>query len=116
MSAHKRFALFEVEGTPALQQLVSLDDELVQVCVIDAQMVLPDFPLEEARQAAGFPENTDLAIAAVVTIPSDGRTPTVALAAPIVIDVNTGTGVQVILDNPNLPLVDELRIVDASEG
>jgi carbon storage regulator len=116
MASHKRFALFDVEGTPALQQLVSLDDELVQVCVIDAQMVLPDFPVEEARHAAGFPESADLAIAAVVTIPSDGRTPTVALAAPIVIDVNTGTGVQVILDHTDLPLVDELRIVDASEG
>jgi carbon storage regulator len=116
MSAHKRFALFEVEGTPGLQQLVSLDDELVQVCVIDAQMVLPDFPVEEARHAAGFPESAELAIAAVVTIPSDGRTPTVALAAPIVIDVGTGTGVQVILEHSNLPLVDELRIVDASEG
>lgn len=109
MSNHKRFALFEVEGMPALQQLVSLDDELVRLCVIDAQLVLPDFPVEEARHAAAFKDDAELAIAAVVTLPKDGRAATVSLASPIVIDVATGLGVQIILEHPSLPMSAELR-------
>lgn len=112
MSAHKRFGLFDVEGNPALRQLVSLDDDMVRLNVIDAELVLPDYPIAEARHAAGFDDGTEVALAAVVTLPHDGRIPTVALASPIVIDVNKGIGVQIILEHPKLPLSTEITFED----
>lgn len=113
LSGHKRFGLFEVEGMPVLRQLVSLDDDLVRLCVIDAELVLSDYPIADARHAAGFRENADVVIAAVVTLPKDGRPPTVSLASPIVIDVATGLGVQIILEDPRLPMSAEIRFDDA---
>lgn len=112
LRGHTRFAMFEVEGNPVLRQLVSLTDELVRLIVIDAELVMSDYPIAAAREAAGFDPDTEVALAAVVTLPSDGRIPTVALASPIVIDVNRGVGAQIILDRPNLPMSVEVAFHD----
>lgn len=112
LRSHTRFGLFDVEGYPFLRQLVSLDDELVRLLVIDAEMVLPDYPIELAREAANIDAGVDIALAAVVTLPRDGRAPTVALASPIVIDIDKGQGVQVILEHPALPMSAEVCFED----
>jgi carbon storage regulator len=112
LRAHTRFGLFDVEGYPFLRQLVSLDDELVRLLVIDAEMVLPDYPVDLARDAANIEPGVEIALAAVVTLPRDGRPPTVALASPIVIDVEKGWGMQVILEHPKLPMCAEVSFED----
>jgi flagellar assembly factor FliW len=68
---------------------------------------MPDYPLELARQRAALGED-EVAVTVVLTLPTDGRPPTVNLLAPIVIGLASQHGEQVILDGTGLPSRQEL--------
>lgn len=101
MSEHKSFLLCEVSDGSGCRALVSTIDTTVCLLVVDATDVWPNYPVELAKRMAGI-DSADVAIAAVVTAPADGSPVTVNLAAPIVIDVTTRVGKQLILDDPQL--------------
>jgi carbon storage regulator CsrA len=101
MREHKAFLLCEIADDSGCRALVSTTDTTVCLLVVDATDVWPDYPVGLAKQMAGI-DSPDVAIAAVVTAPADGTAVTVNLAAPIVIDVETRIGRQVILDDPSL--------------
>lgn len=101
MREHTSFLLCEVSDGSGCRALVSTMDPTVCLLVVDATDVWPNYPIALAKQMAGI-DSPDVAIAAVVTAPADGSAATVNLAAPIVIDVETRIGKQLILDDPAL--------------
>ncbi|MBX7190576.1 MAG: carbon storage regulator CsrA [Sandaracinaceae bacterium] len=104
---HHAFILAEVPGYPALRGLVSESDPLVRLLVCDAAQAMPAFPLALARDRAGLGEE-EVAVAVVLTLPRDGRPPSVNLLAPLVIGLTTRRGEQVILDGTGLSARQEL--------
>ena len=107
LAPHDRFLLCEVGEQTQLRALVSIQDPRMQLLVVDAVEVWPEFPVDDARRASGLAE-AEVAVAAVCTIPSDGSTPTVNLKAPIVIGLESRVGVQVILDREELGMYHQL--------
>ncbi|MFN9812709.1 MAG: carbon storage regulator CsrA [Deltaproteobacteria bacterium] len=104
---HRSFTLLEVPGFSSLRELMSDSNPLVRLLICEAALVMPDYPLELARQRAALGED-EVAVTVVLTLPTDGRPPTVNLLAPIVIGLASQHGEQVILDGTGLPSRQEL--------
>lgn len=101
MGANTAFVLYDLEDDR--RALVARDDPTLCLLLVDPLRVDPQFPVE--RAFARYPFGADeLAIAAVLTQPSDGSMPTVNLAAPMVFGMQTRKAVQVLLDDERLPL------------
>lgn len=100
--SYHSFVLADVDPAAALFALVAVDDVAVQLLVVDAAIAVPDYPLDEARAAAGMSDE-EVAVALVVVHPADGGPMTVNLRAPVVIGLTSHRGVQVILGR-ELPL------------
>jgi carbon storage regulator len=100
LGQHTEFLLYDV--SESIRALVAKHDRTIAILLTDPTLLWPHYPVEAAL--ARFPfEGRDLALAAVMRRPADGSMPTVNLAAPIVIDLETRRGAQVILDDPSLP-------------
>lgn len=95
----KSFRLYDIAEGALCRVLVSSDSPGVQLYVTEATEIWPNYPIEAARIAAGL-EDSDVAVAALVTVPLDGGPATANLIAPLVIGVNSRQGAQVILDRP----------------
>jgi carbon storage regulator len=106
---HHAFILADVPGFPALRGLVSESDPLVRLLVCDAALVMPEFPLALAKERAALGDE-EVAVAVVLTLPRDGRTPSVNLLAPLVIGLQSRRGEQVILDGTGLSARQELSL------
>ncbi|MCA9609521.1 MAG: carbon storage regulator [Myxococcales bacterium] len=99
---HDSFVLCELgEGNP-IRCLVSCRDPQVQLHVVDAEASWPDYPAELAR--AQHPHEEETAVGLIVRVPADGSPPTVNLAAPLVIGLETRSGRQVLLEREDLPM------------
>ncbi|MEM1415835.1 MAG: carbon storage regulator [Myxococcota bacterium] len=112
----------EIEGAPAEQDaqvrvLVSVDDGSIRLLVLDLCAYAPGYPANVACAAAGT-SPADVAVAGVVTAPADGAMPTVNMAAPLVVDLNTRVGRQVILADDALniahPLAERIGFEEAA--
>ena len=101
MRAHRQFILCDVGDDNVCRALVSLDDPNISLLVVDAEQVWANYPTDLARRAAGM-RSRQVALAAVVTAPADNSPATVNLAAPLVIDLETRQGKQVILEHEEL--------------
>lgn len=104
---HRAFVLAEVPGFPALRGLVSESDPHVRLLICDAELAMPGYPIALAKERAGLVDD-EVAVAVVVTLPRDGRAPSVNLLAPIVIGLGSHCGDQVILDGSGLSAREEL--------
>lgn len=93
---HKELLLCETTDDTGLHVLVSKSDPCIQLAVIEAERVMPGYPLDEAREAAGL-EHEEAAVALVVTLPHDGPVASVNLQSPVVIGLESHRGMQVIL-------------------
>ena len=98
---HRRFVLADVPGYPAMRALVSLADPLVRLMIVEATLLDPSYSIADAMARAALPDR-EVAVTVVVTLPRDGRAPTVNLLAPIVIGLESRRGEQVILDGSGL--------------
>ena len=94
------FVLCDTDEGDHFQAMVSVENPALQILVVDAELVWPDYPIEEAKIAAGL-EDEEVAVAAVVTA-RPGTPPTVNLVAPLVIGLSTRMGKQQILDHDDL--------------
>ncbi len=112
---HRSFVLTEVPGFPALRGLVSESDPLVRLLVCDATAAMPGFPIELARARATV-RDEEVAVAAVITLPRDGRAPSVNLLAPLVIGLESRRGEQIILDGTGLSARQQLHEDAGAEG
>lgn len=99
---HHEFVLCDIAPENPIRCLVSCLDPHVQLCVVDASDAWPDYPVETAQKFHDRDE--EIAIGLVVTVRSDGSPPTVNLAAPLVIGLESRTGRQVLLEDASLPM------------
>jgi carbon storage regulator len=99
MGANKAFVVYDLDDEH--RALVARDEPTMSLLLVDPLRVDPNYPIDDAF--ARYPyEPEELALAAVVTRPVDGSMPTVNLAAPMVIGVESRRAVQVLLDNDRL--------------
>ena len=108
MRSHKRWMLYEVEGVAGMRALVSMQDRGIRLFVLDATEFDRNYPIGLAQQASGLADS-EVAVALVVTIPAVGN-PTVNLYAPIVIGLESRSGVQVLLEGTDLPVRHEIGL------
>jgi len=101
MGGNKSFVLYDLDDD--YRALVARDEPLLSLLLIDPTRVDPEYPVERAFARYPFGDE-ELAIAAVVTHPTDGSAPTVNLAAPMVFGINSRRAVQVLLDDDRLSL------------
>ena len=101
MGGNKSFVLYDLDDDH--RALVARDDPTYSLLLINPLRVDANYPI--GRLAARFPyDDKDLAVAAVVHRPPDGSMPTVNLAAPIVVGLNSKKGVQMMIEEEDLPL------------
>lgn len=98
---HTELVLCEAADQPGLFVLVSKLDPCIQLAVVEAKSVMPDYPLRDACAAADF-EHEETAVAVVVTQGIDGATAN--LQAPVVMGLTSRQGRQVILLRDDLGL------------
>jgi carbon storage regulator len=106
---HRELVLCESNDDSGMFVLVSKSDPCIQLAVIEAKLVLPDYPIREARVAADF-EHEDAAVALVVTLGAAGQPAIANLQAPIVMGLTSRYGRQVILLREDLPLRHEFML------
>jgi carbon storage regulator len=109
---HRAFLLAAVPGYPGLRGLVSELDPEVRLLVCDARLAEDTYPVHEAQRLAGLTDE-DVAVALVITLPRDGRAPSVNLLAPIVIGLESRRGEQVILEGHGFSARTELAVEPA---
>ncbi|MDH5491590.1 MAG: carbon storage regulator [Myxococcales bacterium] len=110
MRDQHEFLLCELEEQPliaggvadslTLRALVCVENPMLRLLVVDVLTIHPEFPLSKARAAANLLE--EVAVAAIVTVPSSGDDVTVNLVAPLVIGLESRRGAQVIVDEEGL--------------
>jgi carbon storage regulator len=106
---HRELVLCESTDDSGLFVLVSRLDPCIQLAVIEAKLVMPGYPIKEARIAADF-EHEEAAVALVVSQSADGHTAIANLQAPIVMGLTSRYGRQVILLREDLPLRYEFQL------
>lgn len=87
--------------------LQSLEEKEIAFILIDLFNVMPDYnPIVEREivSSLGKCEKDDLIIYNIVVIPSDINKLSVNLKAPIVININTNKGKQIIANNEEYPI------------
>jgi carbon storage regulator len=106
---HRELVLCESTDDCGLFVLVSKSDPCIQLAVIEAKLVLPEYPIREACAAADF-EHEESAVALVVTVGANGQPSIVNPQAPIVMGLSSRHGRQVILLREDLPLRHEFDL------
>jgi carbon storage regulator len=106
---HRELVLCESNDDSGLFVLVSKIDPCVQLAVVEAKLVVADYPIRDACAAADF-EHEEAAVALVVTQGGDGKIASVNMQAPIVMGLVSRHGRQVILLREDLPLRHELSL------
>lgn len=101
MGGNKAFLLYDLDDEH--RALVARDQPTLSLLLVDPLRVDPNYPIEQAFARYPF-ESEELAVAAVVTRPSDGSMPTVNLAAPVVFGIASRRAAQVLLDDDRLSL------------
>jgi len=98
---HDAFVLCDLAEDNPIRCLVSCRDPNLQLYVVEAQQVFPDYPVVAACEGVGD-DGEELAVGLIVRVPSDGSPPTANLAAPLVIGLESRVGRQVLLDGREL--------------
>jgi flagellar assembly factor FliW len=100
----QRFCLVQVKPNSRFQLLQSADDPELAFVVTDPMQIDEEYPVERVRKMAedlGIEAGEPIAVASIVTVPAPPGKPSVNMMAPLVMGVNSQTGVQVILhDSP----------------
>lgn len=109
-----KFILFKVEENPIFNILHSVEDENIGLIVISPFEVKKDYEFkldDEVIKQLKIENSEDVLVVNTVNLNSDISKITVNLKAPIVININSGVGEQLILDNDvykiKHPLIEE---------
>ena len=100
LEQYRKYALLQFEESYPIVWLQSLDDTGICLPVLDTFAVLPDyvFDIDDSDVKELELESPDeLHVVSVVVIPEDIQGMTVNLAAPIIINTNTGSAMQIVL-------------------
>lgn len=102
-----RFRLMEPEGAYPLKFLQSIEAPEVSFVCVNPAAIKPDYevPLgEEEAEALHLEAPADALILTLVVIPEDPRLMTTNLAGPLVINVKSHLGFQIVLNSDKHPL------------
>lgn len=102
-----KFRLFEPQDGYPLKFLQSTEEQEVSFICIDPVSIKKDYavPLDEEEAEALHLESPDEAmVLTLVVVPEDARHMTTNLAGPLVINVKTLTGFQLVLSSDKFPL------------
>ena len=111
----KRFVLLDHRTGSPFKWMLSLDDPELAFAVANPGELVASYepPLKRAAKQLSAKEE-DVALFALVTIPSDPTEMTMNLMAPIAVDLKSMTAEQLILDRPDLSPAH--RIVPAAKS
>lgn len=101
------FRLFEPSDGYPLKFLQSVDSPEVSFVCMDPAGIKPDYSFnlsDEDAALLALNEPSDALVLTLVVIPEDPRRMTVNLAGPLVVNVKTLQGVQVVLNADEYPL------------
>jgi flagellar assembly factor FliW len=102
-----RFVLLIHDEKTPLWWLQSVEDASVAFVVVNPRFINPDFNPAISESDLEFLELTDsseIAMLAIVTVRSQPFRVTANLRAPVLVNVKTRTGSQVVLDDPDYPI------------
>lgn len=97
----------ENQGGTRISWLQSLDEPALALPVIDPLVIVPEYsPMieDELLKPLGSPADEDLLFLLALTVPSDMTKVTANMKAPFIVNVATGKGVQLIVDNADYPV------------
>jgi len=96
----KRIVILDHAPNSPFRWLQSVDQPEFAFVVIDPLALVPDYPLDEVRDALTTPDRrpTDIGIAAITTVPPAPAPVTVNLLAPVAFDAERRVGKQIILE------------------
>ena len=100
LEQYRKYALLQFEDSYPIVWLQSMDDMGICLPVLDTFKVLPDyvFDIDDTDvKALELNSPDELHVVSVVVIPEDIQGMTVNLAAPIIINTNTGNARQIVL-------------------
>ena len=100
LEQYRKYTILQFEDSYPIVWLQSTEDTGFCLPVLDTFKVLPDyvFDIDDTDvKALGLTSPDELHVVSVVVIPEDIQGMTVNLAAPIVINTNTGSAKQVVL-------------------
>lgn len=99
----KKFVILTLEDTYPIMWLLSLEDDLVSLPIIEPKLIKVDYQVqipEKVVKKLGIENSEDAAVFAVMTIPhEDPEKATVNLKAPLIISRKTNKGIQYILES-----------------
>jgi len=97
----KQMILLEHSPGSPFRWLQSLDDGEMAFVVVDPLMIVSDYPIDELRAALAVKDKKpkEIGVAVITTVPPAPHPITVNLLAPVGLDPETRTGVQIILNS-----------------
>ncbi len=107
---HHRYALIPDEDS-SIEWLQSLDDPAVCFPLLEPFLFYPEYAFDlpdHDAEALGLEGPQDATVRAVITIREDPEQATANLLAPVVLNMRTGLGRQVLLQDSSLPICFEL--------
>lgn len=98
----KNFALLSNEDSRPVSWLQSLDHREISLPVMDPFLVCPDYSFDISQtdvEALSVDEIKDVYVLNILVIPTNVNAMTINLSAPIIINVRSSKGCQIILDD-----------------
>jgi flagellar assembly factor FliW len=99
---NKRFVLLSNEKSQPISWLQSLDSKEIALPVIDPFKLFPDYSFDIPQDdidALGIMDVKDVFVLNILVIPRNLDTMTINLSAPVIINVKSSKGCQIILDD-----------------
>ena len=116
----RRAILFEHQPGSPFKWLQSVDVPELAFVVIDPLDLVPDYPIEKLKDILAnerkMQRPNDVGVAAITTVPSPPAPITTNLTAPVVFDMETRNGAQVILHEARFKTRQILVQVDKSSA
>lgn len=97
----KRYAIILCETTEPIQWLQAVDDPTVSLPIINPFLIKPDYELDVddgELQSIGMPTVDEILIVNAMVLPEQIRNATVNLSAPVLINLRTKQGRQIVME------------------
>lgn len=97
----KRYAIILCEATEPIQWLQAVDDPMVSLPIVNPFLIKPDYELDVddgELQSIGTPTVDEILIVNAMVLPEDIRKATINLSAPILINLTSKQGRQIVME------------------
>lgn len=97
----KRYTIILSDATEPIQWLQSVDDPTISLPIVNPFLIKPDYELDvddAELHSIGMPTVEDILVVNAIVLPEDLQKSTVNLSAPILINVRTKQGRQIVME------------------